>query len=220
MMKNKAFTLAETLITLMIIGVIAAITVPALNQNIKRQEYAAGCLKAYSSLSQAVNRMKTEFGPVGLGKKWNDPDEFWEAFSKQMNTLKVCNKGQAHSCIPITDAKRLNNDKVLTLADYALITVDGMSYNFATRKSSGYNHADFGVDETDANIIGRFVVDVNGSRAPNQYGRDQFFFVLVKGSRGIVPAGADINKSCYMNKSGVTCAALVIRDKKMDYPKN
>lgn len=219
MTQHKAFTLAETLITLMIIGVVAAITVPALNQSIKKNEYAAACMKTYSSLSQAVNRMKTEFGPVGFGKKWNDPDEFWEAFAKQMNTIKVCSKGHAQECIPITTAKRLNGDKVMTIADYALITADGMSYNFATRKSAGYNSQDFGVNETDANIIGRFAVDVNGQKAPNQYGTDQFFFVLVKGDRGIVPAGADINRSCNLKSTGVTCAALVIRDKKIDYPK-
>lgn len=47
---KKAFTLAEVLVTLMIIGVIAAMTIPGLRKNAEMRELAAGCKKAYASL--------------------------------------------------------------------------------------------------------------------------------------------------------------------------
>ena len=54
-MKNKkAFTLAEVLITLTIIGVIAAITIPNLMQKYTKHQYVVGLKKAYSELSNAI----------------------------------------------------------------------------------------------------------------------------------------------------------------------
>lgn len=52
--KVKGFTLAEILVTLMIIGIIAALTIPSLIQNTKKNEYVAGLKKASSSFSDAL----------------------------------------------------------------------------------------------------------------------------------------------------------------------
>ena len=46
----KAFTLSEVLITLVIIGIIAAITVPVLYADFKKEELRVGFTKAYSDL--------------------------------------------------------------------------------------------------------------------------------------------------------------------------
>ena len=54
MNKKSGFTLAEVLVTLMIIGVIASMTVPSLMQNTAQQEYKAALKKAVSTLNQAV----------------------------------------------------------------------------------------------------------------------------------------------------------------------
>ena len=54
---KSAFTLAEVLITLVIIGVIAAITVPTLINKTNKQEYGSKLKKAYSTLSQVTNQM-------------------------------------------------------------------------------------------------------------------------------------------------------------------
>lgn len=54
MRKNKAFTLAEVLITLMIIGVIAAVSIPAVVVNSQQNEYKTGLSKAVNSLNQAI----------------------------------------------------------------------------------------------------------------------------------------------------------------------
>ena len=54
MNKKSGFTLAEVLVTLMIIGVIAAMTIPSLMQSTSQQEYKAAFKKAVSMINQAV----------------------------------------------------------------------------------------------------------------------------------------------------------------------
>ena len=60
-MKNKlAFTLAEVLVTLGIIGVVSAMTVPTLMQNYQRQSYVTQLHKTYNEISQALLRYQTD----------------------------------------------------------------------------------------------------------------------------------------------------------------
>lgn len=217
-MKNlKAFTLAEVLTTLMIIGVIAAVTVPTLNQNIQSNEFVTGVLKADSALSQAVNRMKLDYGPIGLGSKWNNEDEIWNGFVKQLNTVKVCPKNNNDDCfIPASKAKGLNKSASgHSNKPYALVTADGMSYTFAR----GSCLSQYGLSEEDfKNHIGRFIVDVNGLKGPNVFGRDIYWFSLVKG-KGIVPAGSANTDNCKLSSTGESCAAKVIKEKRIKYSK-
>ena len=64
--KLKAFTLAEVLITLVIIGVIAAMTIPTLMNNTNNQELVSRLKKTYSELSQATNRIIADEGLAQL----------------------------------------------------------------------------------------------------------------------------------------------------------
>lgn len=64
-MKNKSgFTLAEVLITLVIIGVIAAITVPTLITKYQKEQTVTRLKKAYSALSQTTARAIADNGPI------------------------------------------------------------------------------------------------------------------------------------------------------------
>ena len=67
--KKAAFTLAEVLITLGIIGVVAAITMPALIQNYRNHAVEAKLKKFYSTFNQAVEMSIAENGDVAL---WYD----------------------------------------------------------------------------------------------------------------------------------------------------
>ena len=65
MKKNKkGFTLAEVLITLTIIGVIAAITIPNLMQSYKKHQVEVGIKEAYSILSNAIKLSESENGSM------------------------------------------------------------------------------------------------------------------------------------------------------------
>lgn len=181
---NAAFTLAEVLVTLMIIGVIAAMTIPTLNQNIGDNQSVAGCLKAYSVLQQAVNRLKPDFGPVGFGTKWNNSGEFWNAFVQNVNAVKVCSKDNGSECFAQKDYKKPDGSVWTVTESYSLIFADGMILNYINTDHDG---GSYGLSEEDTkNLLARFVVDINGRKGPNMIGRDGFLFYLVKG-KGIVP---------------------------------
>lgn len=51
-LRNRAFTLAEVLITLGIIGVVAAITIPSLMENVRNRDLQAQLKKTYSEWNQ------------------------------------------------------------------------------------------------------------------------------------------------------------------------
>jgi len=63
--KNLGFTLAEVLITLGIIGVVAAMTIPTLLTNIRHRDYTAKLKKFYSTMNQVIISAEDEYGPVG-----------------------------------------------------------------------------------------------------------------------------------------------------------
>lgn len=56
----KAFTLAEVLITLGIIGVVAAMTLPTLINSYKKQQTVTHLQKVYTSLNQALRLARSE----------------------------------------------------------------------------------------------------------------------------------------------------------------
>ena len=62
MKKIKSFTLAEVLITLVVIGIIAAITVPVVMANHKRTETASKLKKFYSTMLNATKLAELEEG--------------------------------------------------------------------------------------------------------------------------------------------------------------
>lgn len=99
-LKNrKAFTMAEVLITLGIIGIIAAMTIPNLMGRFREKEYVNRLLKAYSTLSQAYQLMTDEKGSV----KDVNSDERIEYVLKNLfnylNANKFCEKAQQDKCI-------------------------------------------------------------------------------------------------------------------------
>ena len=95
--KQKAFTLAETLITLSIIGVIAAMTVPTLMTNINNQQHITALKKAYSNLSNAVKMMAIN---MGCDTDWScvtaqikDTYQFRDILASQLKTTQIMTNG-------------------------------------------------------------------------------------------------------------------------------
>ena len=62
--KVLAFTLAETLIVMGIIGVVAALTIPNLNSSTGDKEKVVKVKKIYSNLNDAIGRAQAVYGPV------------------------------------------------------------------------------------------------------------------------------------------------------------
>ena len=66
MKKFKGFTLAEALIVLVILGIIAALTIPSILSNTEQHEYKSALKKAISALNQAIemNVALEAYGPI------------------------------------------------------------------------------------------------------------------------------------------------------------
>ena len=65
---NNGFTLAEVLVTLGIIGVVSAMTVPTLMQNYQRQSYVTQLHKVYNEVSQAMVQYQNDRNALNLNE--------------------------------------------------------------------------------------------------------------------------------------------------------
>ena len=214
---KKAFSLAEVMLTLVLIGVVAVMTVPLLNQGIGRQEILSKVNKVNSVLSQSVMKIAYNEGlPVADFSFIDDEGEaaFFDKFIQVVDTIRIC-KGSVAGCFSTGEIKQLNglNAGSFSFAN-SLITKDGVAYGW-----QGYETClDKGLSAEDlVNCKGSFVVDINGYNKPNRYGYDIFYLTVID-EKGIVPAGQG-NKSldCKRDNIGITCSSKVIDEQGVNY---
>ena len=187
-MKNnyKAFTLAEVLITLGIIGIVASLTLPAIIQKQNEKATVTALKKFYSSISQAYLFAKNEYGSVNEWYSYSEESTqserskiAAERLSKYMKNTRVCY--EADGCFPDMVYNRIDGQTAghLQNTDYSrLITSDGMNVLIDVEKREKY---DF--------LYTVIIVDINGYKKPNTIGRDTFSFILLKDK--IIPTGAE-----------------------------
>lgn len=210
----KGFTLAEVLITLGIIGVIASITIPTLLANNAKQENVEILKKSYTILSQEIKLSQidndsSQYWDWGDGTGVLTPrqsfDKYWAPY------LKI-----AKYCSSYSDCGY--NTNFLTSIDH---TSQISIINTPSRTSAML------IDGTLLLVINsnNIILDINAGKGPNIWGKDVFFFVLDP-NMGIMPKGYDhsvvtVNSSCATGSDGEYCAAKIIRDSwqiKDDYP--
>ncbi len=80
---KSAFTLAEVLITLGIIGIVAALTIPALIDNHNKQVVVARIQKFYSSMNQAIARAEVDYGARDMWFEDNSDYESQKAWCEK-----------------------------------------------------------------------------------------------------------------------------------------
>ena len=106
---KRAFTLAEVLITLGIIGVVAALTMPSLMANYKKSVAKNQFKKTYSTLTNAFNQTVQELGENidCTNENYSESDrpqackELWNEFVKNLNVVKYCETdAYAQGCVP------------------------------------------------------------------------------------------------------------------------
>jgi len=213
--QNNAFTLAEALITLLILGIIAALTIPGLTISMQKSEQVSGMKKAYSTLANATKKMNFANDIAEYKRFWDDENTFWNEISKQLNVMQFCNNNET-GCFTKENIKSLNGNDTGTYdgKNYTLRTTDGYCYQY----TAGTVEADkYGIEQSDAQkALGVFLVDVNGDAKPNTIGRDLYFFIYVE-DKGIVPAGFFDDSNCNKNNSGYSCAGKILKDGKMKY---
>lgn len=216
---KKAFTLAEVLITLGIIGLIAAMTIPSLFAAYQKNMLYNQFRKEYSVLSAAVALLNSDYGG-DFSNAFPSSDDVMNALATKLDVVQTCTVAQdAQDCFhKTTDIKALGgatqgaywtspNSASMVLKDGVKIIFYDNVYRDPTCKGSiailnGVNVA--------CQIIG---IDVNGDNGPNVFGRDILVVYLYK--YGIVPDGVpmtdDYNRLCdpadtANGNNGIACA--------------
>lgn len=221
-MKKFGFTLAEVLITLSIIGVVAALTAPTLVTSSRNQANAARLSVIVSNLENAFtsaivqenvdNLYRTSMwtnGPVNAENSANIPafvgnlgrylvvNGYKNSDGEYYGTNNTCamsnDGGRSESCVTGGDFRFGGNGQTFAMPTKNGATIFIRTYaapdNFEEQKdaaiaagSSYYTNA--------ADVM----IDVNGTAAPNTFGRDMFFFQL--GENGILYpyGGRDVSR--------------------------
>ena len=243
MKKKNAFTLAEVLITLGIIGIVAAMTMPTLIQK-NNEKATVTKLKKFMSVMNSTLQMSIEAnGPIeswGLTKSVYDeetgtnPEETKVSQDYFIKTYILPYIKYVKYCSPTSsdcykyDRYSLDGTAFGTLPEQ-LILADGAVINSFWFESSSCSLR-VGDMKQLSNICGQIFYDTNGRKGPNKTGEDVFLFYFTK--YGVVPMGTAMETSemsgsfkfsKYCNKSipnrlnGYGCTAWVIYNENMDY---
>lgn len=165
--KKQAFTLAEVLVTLAIIGVVAAMTVPTLMQNYQRKAYVAQLQKVYNEASQAASQYMTDRNAVNLKEAGlNSGTAAQNLIRNYFKVVSTC-----------------DNSLSPCFAD-AYTTLDSNSYSLSGQVSTSFVLASgssirplYSYDSKNQKLVNLFV-DTNGKQGPNILGRDAFYMAL------------------------------------------
>ena len=225
-----AFTMAEVLITLGVIGVVAALTLPSLITNIQNKGFTERLIKLYSAIGQATLSVSQEFGEEP--KNWTFTNYLTDKDGSASN-LKIVSLYQKYL-------------KAVIVCGYFECVLDNKEYSFLNGASdprpfySAYllYHAVNLIKLADGSTIGilfdenshaiywplvhkgykiLYIVDVNGDKKPNRIGRDIFFLVLDKNTGKVMPHSVDDTSDCTTSDKGESCAAKIISEGKMNY---
>lgn len=212
---KKGFTLAEVLVTLGIIGVVSAMTLPTLLKNHQRQVYVTQLQKVYNELSQAFEQVITDSNAVNLQEsKYNqDAENFLRNYFK---TTKICTGNSVQECFG-SDYKNINGSQV------RLRSFVGSGSN----ENSTYGTSAILANGASLYITNQYiVVDINGKQGPNILGRDLFDIMADEHGNIIIEGTMDEALSNFSTRctsaTGATwygaCLAKIINDGwKMDY---
>ncbi len=218
--KKAAFTLAEVLITLGIIGIVAAMTIPTLITRYQKREVATKLKATYSTIANALKLAEEENGDLDFtgSTALENFDKYLLPYLKL--TSKQLNGGKISFLYP--DGKRREQAlSVIAAGGYSYTLLSGVQI-FVPK------------DLSFTNRIG-MLIDLNGYNSPpNKMGRDAFYLMVVpelgvhfnqynddeynsdiftKKSREQLKNGpAQYNYQCNKQGNGMWCGALIQRD--------
>ena len=160
-MKNKkyGFTLAETLITLVVIGVVSVMVIPTIINKMNDIHFKMAYKKAYSDINQAFREEATLNQFVGRDNNCYDvnfANYTWNKLKEKFQVLETCENNNGFKCWvqsdTIYDANKPNN------SEYAFIDLSGRTWMEFHRGR------------------GIYLVDTNGEKGPNRFGKDRWTF--------------------------------------------
>lgn len=226
--KKLAFTLAEVLIVIGIIGIVAEMTIPELVADYQKQIYVTQFKKAYVVANDALKQMSlsngciSDLGCTGLFASTTTQQSLGTEFIKYFKVSKDCGAPpRTSTCWPSRtnynyDGTSPFYDYFPSATTYQFITNDGMSFSILNSSN-----------DCSGSICGVVDVDTNGIKPPNTDGRDTFKFsihyqdpfIYVSGSRQYNYWNDSGQNYCSpSNKDGLRCGGRIIeKNWTMDY---
>lgn len=231
-MKKLGFTLAEIIITLGIIGIVAAMTIPSLFVNYQKKRTVNQLKKAYSELSQAIRLSENDNGELSGWnfQKGNTPSEIFEQYiTPYLKISKSINAGNSlkyYEC----SKRRETGLRLISGASTRFKLLSGSEIIVSNQKYSSDN-----VSQMD------IIIDLNGYNSlPNQFGKDAFFIMInkdkglltmyeddgekssiIRNRQQLINGPSAFNYQCNKNGRGMWCGKLIQQDGwqiSKDYP--
>ena len=184
--KKKAFTLAEVLITLAVIGIVAALTLPALIQNHNEKAWSTAKDLWEKKLTETVRRMNVD----GVMTGHDTTEDFMNTFKNYMKVIKTCDNSDINKCYSpkiVTTGKddapldieteTLTSASSMGLKEWqtntntmSFVVADGTTVIMAYQPECPYADP---IEDTGSQVsCMAYMVDVNGKKGPNRVGKD------------------------------------------------
>ncbi len=184
--RKAAFTLAEVLITLAVIGIVAALTLPGLIQNHNEKAWSTAKDLWEKKLTETVRRMNTD----GVMTGHDSTEDFMDTFKQYMKVIKTCDNTDINKCYSpkvVTTGKNddpmeIETDSLTSASSMGLkewqtntntmsfVVADGTTVIMAYQPECPYADP---IEDTGSQVscMG-YMVDVNGKKGPNRVGKD------------------------------------------------
>ena len=214
-LKTKtAFTLAEVLITLGIIGIVAALTLPAFISNVQGRIQTKRVENINQKLSKVTDKMAVQSGLIG----YPDTMAFVQEMKKHMSIAKVCDNSHLSECWGTTEvdvgkdkpweisktktAKNLKIGEPDNWADtVGIVTADGTPMILSYDKNCNFDPNNAGLQynqssgKSNSLVCLSGVFDWNGGAKPNKLGDDVKLLGFAKGLGS--SCAFEVNGTCY-----------------------
>lgn len=175
---KQGFTLAETLITIGIIGIVAAMTLPVVIAKYQEIEFTTAFKKIYSEVQNSIDYITLSNGitecytymPKGVGSYQRKTQDCEQLFSNIVEKLQLT-KGR-------DSLRNLYTDSSTVYANGGEAINRTCSYDTMLRYSDIYitkNGMTLFLNSITSTSI---IIDVNGEKGPNKWGYDTFFMML------------------------------------------
>lgn len=229
-----AFTYAELMIVMGVLGIVATHTIPMLYADYERNLTLVKLQRAYAIFSGGINLAINENGSPDVWGLVGPADatglsNINKVLSQYFKVNQNCNLSAG--CFPDTNYKNMKgvdgSDVLDQDADYTKLRLaDGTSV--AVTQLNNDCSLNWGNGQL-ANVCGLVLMDINGGQSPNTFGQDLFGFALTK--TGLVPLGSQMQTNgypfsgfCSQNsnanfkyENGMSCTAWALYNNNMDY---
>ena len=198
-MKRNGYTIAEILITLTIIGVVAMLTIPTLVSNYRKRVYTTTLSTAIANFENALTTtiMKNNVDNLFLVRAWQNGG------NELLSNLNI-----AYSKASFDEEEN----------SYNIVMKNGTVYNFTIQTSDPNSLPEERIMELGTNLrenAGDLTIDINGKSKPNSLGRDTFNFIIGSDGR-LYPIGGK-DWSIYNDKPIATLKTECIYNNNMDF---